>query len=144
MSEGGLSLAQFGIDLNETGTMSFNSSKFSEKFNTDPTSVEKFFNGYMKTDVNGNDTEVAGIFSTMNSLLERYTKSSGLIDNLTNGSTNELKALNTNRARSMSLIEARYEAMTARFIQYDAIMSRLTSQFSALQQQIQMTVNAKD
>jgi len=144
MDSNGLSLAQFGIDLKEDGTMVFTSSTFKSKFNEDPALSEKFMSGYLQTDVNGNDTEVEGVFTSLNNLLDRYTKSGGIISNLTDNSTTELKALNENKTRSQALIDARYEAMTARFIQYDAIISRLNSQFSTLSQQIQMAVNAKN
>lgn len=132
----GVSLTQYGIDLNETGTMSFNSSTFTTKFKANPAASEKFFSN---TATDG--TTEDGIFTKLNGLMNSYTGGSGLMHTLTTGSTDALKALNANKTRSQALLDARYEAMTARFVQYDTIMTRLTNQFGSLKQQISMAVN---
>lgn len=143
VNKDGLSLAQFGIDLSQEGTMSFNSSTFTAKFNASTTLSEKFFSGSTTTDSNGNTKTIDGLFTSMNTLLARYTDSNGIMNTLTTGSSNDLKALNLNKTRSQALLEARYAAMTARFVQYDTMMTRLTNQFSSLSQQISMAVNGK-
>jgi flagellar hook-associated protein 2 len=139
IDKSGFSLAQFGIDLNESGMMSFNSSTFTAKFNEDPSASENFFS-------HADDDAVTqdGVFSRLKELVERYTDSNGIMSNLTSGSENDLKSLNANKARSQAMLNARYEAMTARFIQYDAIISRLNNQFSSLSQQISMAVNGNN
>lgn len=143
VNKDGLSLAQFGIDLNQEGTMSFNSSTFTAKFNASTTLSEKFFSGSTTIDSNGNSKTTDGLFTSMNTLLARYTDSNGIMNTLTTGSSNDLKALNLNKTRSQALLDARYAAMTARFVQYDTMMTRLTNQFSSLSQQISMAVNGK-
>jgi len=140
----GLSLPQFGIDLTQEGRMSFNSSTFTSKFNADTTLSEKFFSGMTTVSANGNTTTVDGLFTSLNTLAGRYTGFNGIVDMLATGSSNEIKTLNENKKRSEGLLEARYEAMSARFAQYDALISRLNNQFSSLQQQISMAVNGTD
>lgn len=132
----GLSLARFGIDLSQSGTMSFNSSTFTSEFNKDSILSEKFFSGLTSTDSNGNISTVDGVFTSMNNLLDRYTKSNGIFANLTTGSTTELKALNDSKTRSQAVLDARYATMMARFSQYDSLMTKLANQFSSLQTQI--------
>lgn len=132
VSSSGLSLPQFGIDLSEKGTMSFNSSTFLTKFNADTSASETFFSG---------STTVDGLFTSINTLLANYTDTDGIMSTLTAGSTAELKTLNANKIKSQALLDARYDAMTARFIQYDAIMTKLTNQFSSLKTQISMAIN---
>lgn len=132
VSSSGLSLPQFGIDLSEKGTMSFNSSTFLTKFNADTSASETFFSG---------STTVDGLFTSINTLLANYTDTGGIMSTLTAGSTAELKTLNANKIKSQALLDARYDAMTARFIQYDAIMTKLTNQFSSLKTQISMAIN---
>lgn len=132
----GFSLTRFGIDLSQSGTMSFNSSTFTSEFNKDSTLSEKFFSGLTSTDSNGNISTVDGVFTSMNNLLDRYTKSNGIFTNLTTGSTTELKALNDSKTRSQAVLDARYATMTARFSQYDSLMTKLANQFSSLQTQI--------
>lgn len=131
----GFSLAKFGIDLNQNGNMTFNANTFTEQFNQNPSLAENF--------LGGTTPGQEGIFTKLDNLMSSYTKSNGVLTTLTNGSDTELKSLNENKKRAQALLDARYEAMTARFIQYDAIISKINLQFSSLQQQIQMAINAK-
>ena len=132
----GLSLPDFGIDLSQTGTMSFNSNTFITKFDSDPSASETFLSGSTTVESNGNITTLDGVFSSMENLLENYTKSDGRISTLVTGSANESKALALNKTRSQALLDARYATMAARFSQYDSLISKLNSQFSSLQMQI--------
>lgn len=137
----GLSLAQFGIDLSQEGTMSFSSSTFTSKFNENPTLAENFFSGMTTVNANGSSTRVDGLFTTMTSLLDRYTGVKGMIETLTSNSSNELKTLNEDKKSAQAMLNSRYEVMSARFARYDSLISRLNNQFSSLQQQISMAVN---
>ncbi|HLD22472.1 MAG TPA: flagellar filament capping protein FliD [Sulfuricurvum sp.] len=128
----GDSLAQYGIGLDQNGTMTFTKSAFDTKMSADPTALEAFFSG--STDASGEYTE--GVFGNFNTLLDSYTKSSGLMSTLLDGSKNETKTLNSERTRASALLTARYDTMTTRFAMYDAIISKINSQFSSLQMQI--------
>ncbi|HEX5330386.1 flagellar filament capping protein FliD [Sulfuricurvum sp.] len=136
MDSNGNSLAQYGIDLNESGTMSFNSATFTTKYNTDVAASNDFF-----SNVADDTNKVDGVFTRLGTLMTRYTGSGGVMSNLTSGSDAALKSLNANKTRAQALLDARYEAMTARFVQYDSIISKLNNQFSSLSQQISMAVN---
>lgn len=140
----GLSLPQFGIDLSETGTMSFNSSTFLTKFKTDPSASEAFFAGTTTTDSYNNTKTTDGLFTSINSLMARYTDSNGIVNTLTTGSATEMKALTANKTKSQALLDARYDAMTARFVQYDTIMTKLTNQFASLKTQISAYSNGSN
>ncbi len=138
----GYSLTQFGIDLNETGTMSFNATTFASKFKEDAEASEKFFSGFVTYDINGNEDEkVDGVFTQLNTWLDRYTGYNGIMTMLTDASKEETKTLTANKTRTQELLNARYDSMTARFIEYDSIISKLNNQFSSLSQQISMAVN---
>lgn len=139
--EDGYSLMQFGISLNETGSMSYDSSDYFEKFEADPLAAQRFFSGETILDNDGNATFKNGIFDDINDLLHNYTKSDGYLTNMQSSFSTELKALNDDRERTTKLLEARYDAMTSQFIQYDAIISRLNNQFSVLNNMIQAELN---
>jgi flagellar hook-associated protein 2 len=132
----GLSLPNFGIDLNEKGVMSFKSATFLAKFNTNPTIAEAFLSGSTTVDSSGNTKTTDGVFSTLQNLLESYTKTNGKLTTLTTGSADEFKALSSSKIRSQALLDARYATMSARFAEYDSLISKLNSQFSSLKQQI--------
>lgn len=140
----GLSLPNFGIDLKQNGTMSFNSATFLSKFNSDPSASEAFLSGKTTIGNNGNPKTVDGLFTTINTLMEQYTGTNGRISTLTTGSANELKSLSSNKTRSQALLDARYASMSARFAQYDSMISKLNSQFSSLQQQISMATKSNN
>lgn len=139
MNSKGMSLAHYGIDLKEDGSMSFNSSTFDTKFKSDTALSETFF-----SNVADEGKTEGGVFTKLNTLMERYTGAKGIMNTLTTGSSTELKSLDANKKRTQDLLEARYAAMAARFAQYDSIISKINNQFSSLQQQIQMAVNSKD
>lgn len=141
MNSDGLSLPQFGIDLAEDGTMSFNSSTFTSKFNEDAALSEKFFSGLTTVDNNGNSTTTDGIFTSLNNMLNNYTKSNGILSTLSTASSDAVTKLTAEKTRAQALLDARYETMATRFSMYDTLMTQLTNQFSSLQQQISMAVN---
>ena len=139
----GFSLAQFGIDLTQEGMMTFNSTAFTTKFKANPTAAELFFSGMISYDDNGNESSRNdGVFTNLSALSERYSGRNGIMTMLTDSQKEETKTLDANKKRTQALLDARYESMTARFIQYDAIISKLNNQFSSLNQQIQMAMNS--
>jgi flagellar hook-associated protein 2 len=138
LDSNGNSLAQYGIDMSETGTMSFNSTTFKTKYNENISASNTFFS-HVADDTNKQD----GVFTRLEAMMTRYTGTNGIMSNLTSGSDTALKSLNANKTRAQALLNARYEAMTARFTQYDSIISKLNNQFTSLSQQISMAVNGK-
>lgn len=141
INDSGLSLGQFGIDLSQTGVMTFNTSTFTTKFNEDKEASEKFFSGFTTLDSYDNSTTTDGVFSTLSAYIESYTKSTGILYNLSNASTEAIASLTESKTRSQELLDARYNAMIARFSMYDSIISKLNNQFATLEQQINMAVN---
>ena len=123
--------------------MTFNSTAFTTKFKTNPTAAELFFSGMISYDDNGNESSRNdGVFTKLSALSERYSGRNGIMTMLTDSQKEETKTLDENRKRTQALLDARYESMTARFVQYDAIISKLNNQFSSLNQQIQMAMNS--
>jgi len=139
----GNSLAQFGIELKEDGTMSFNASAFDEKMDEDPQNVQEFFAGSTSFDQYDNEIVVNGVFDDLNNKLNDYIGANGAFTILGDGLRSEHQSLEDNYERSLALLNARYDSMTQQFIEYDAMISQLNNQFAALQQQIDMAVNAK-
>jgi flagellar capping protein FliD len=122
--------------------MSFNAATFATKFKEDAEASEKFFSGFTTYDTNGNEVaKEDGIFTQINGWLDRYTGYSGIMSMLNDASKEETKTLTANKTRTQALLDARYDSMTARFIEYDAIISKLNNQFSSLSQQISMAIN---
>ena len=141
---GGRSLIDYGIGLNEDGTMTFNSSEFTAKMAVNPSETEAFFSGGTFENENGDQVTLNGLFDSVYEKVSSFLGTQGVVSQLKEGIDHHLTTLQEERTRTLTLLEARYEAMTARFIQYDAIISRINNQFSSLQQQIQLAINGND
>ena len=136
----GNSLVQYGLDLNEDGTLSFNASDFDNKISKDPKGVQDFFTGNTTFDTYDNEVITDGVFDKLDAKLKGYVGSNGTFTVLGDGLRTEHKSLENNYDRSLALLNARYDTMTQQFIDYDAIISNLNNQFASLQQQIDMAL----
>ena len=142
--DSGMSLAQFGINLSQDGTMSFDRTAFDKKFQEDPQAAEMFLSGGSSVDRNGNIVTHDGIFTKLSDTVTGYTSFNGMLDTLISSNKNTTKNLEEQYEKSLSFLNRRYDTMTQQFIEYDAIISKLNNQFAALQQQIEMAINAKN
>lgn len=143
VDDSGNSLSQFGVSLNKDGKLSFSSSDFDAKMDSDPTSLQKFFTGETTVDQYGNEKVVDGIFDKLNTTLKNSVGYGGSISILSEGLDKEQKSLEKNYKNSLALLNQRYDTMTARFVEYDSIIAKLNNQSASLMQQIQMAINAK-
>lgn len=140
LDSNGKSLAQYGIGLDQDGTMTFTQSDFDAKMSEDPAGLEAFFSG--STSSSGTYTE--GIFGNLDNLMNSYTGSNGLMSTLVTASKDESTSLTAEKKRATALLDARYETMTARFAAYDSLISQLNNQFASLQQQINAMANSNN
>jgi len=137
-------LSQYGIEIDRTGKMSFNSSIFDEMTNKDAEGVAQYFSG--KTTVNNNDTTTHkdGIFEKLYDNLSSLTSYNGTLTTISDGLSRDGTKLEDSRVKALDLLNSRYDSMTSRFIEYDAMINRMNNSFSALQQQIEMSVNGNN
>lgn len=140
LDSNGKSLAQYGIGLDQDGTMTFTQSDFDAKMSEDPAGLEAFFSG--ATSSTGTYTE--GIFGNLDNLMNSYTGASGLMSTLITASKDESTSLTAEKKRANDLLTARYDTMTARFAAYDSLISQLNNQFASLQQQINAMANSNN
>ncbi|MFZ5375171.1 MAG: flagellar filament capping protein FliD [Campylobacterota bacterium] len=134
------SLMNYGIDIDKSGTMSFNSTTFKSALASDPTGVNLFLAGGYDTATGQTKT---GLFSTLNDKITEYTGYNGLLNNYQSNLDKKMSSLNDERSRMLASLESRYEILTKRFSAYDAVISKINAQFSSLNMMIQAEVNAK-
>lgn len=135
----GDSLLNYGLDLDRYGVLSLDQSVIKTKLQDDPDGVKLFFTG--GTDTNGDN--ITGIFETIDDKLNSYTGYGKLLSSFQTELETESESLNDSYIRAKESLDARYEIMTQRFIAYDAMISKLNSQFSSLQMMIDADANAK-
>ena len=136
----GNSIVNYGFELNQDGTLTFDEATFKTEFAKDPDAAEKLFK--YETDTNGDVTD--GIFKKLDEYLDNQTKSDGLLSSFGTSLNNQVDALREEQVRAQELLDARYETMFLRFAAYDRIIGGLEQQFASLSQQIQMAINAKN
>lgn len=135
VSTGGSSLVDYGINIDRDGVMSFDSAVFSAKFAEDPTALELFFSG---------DSETDGLFTKLNSKMSEYTGYNQLLSNFSDSLESSKDALVSQYDKLTKSIDDRYAIMAKRFTAYDAIISKINSQFSSLEMMINAELNAKN
>jgi flagellar hook-associated protein 2 len=139
----GDSLSNYGIDVNQDGTLTFNPDKskgegdtwlnFDEKLAQKPEEVERFFYG------DGEDDE--GVFKRLDDIVEDFTSSNGRLTVLMEYLDSEEDTLDEDRAKAVKLLDSRYDTMMERFASYDSIISKINQQFASLNMQIQTALN---
>lgn len=135
----GKSLVEYGFSLSADGQLSFDESTFNTEFNKDPDAVEKLF----KYETSSSGDVKDGIFKKLDDFLDNQVKTDGLLTGFGTSLTDQLDNLKGEQTRTQELLNARYDTMFFRFAAYDRIIGGLESQFTSLNQQIQMAINAK-
>ncbi len=142
----GRSLINYGVYLNEDGTLEYDSDKLASKIKAEPESTKDFFKGYSGT-INGKDSEFDGVFTKFTTQLESLLvdKEGGKasLKSYETSLENELDKLRDERSSALKIIESRYEIMAMRFASYDAIIGQINSNFQALQMQIDAMAGSK-
>ncbi|MEA2111217.1 MAG: flagellar filament capping protein FliD [Campylobacterota bacterium] len=133
VNSNGESLVDYGISIDRDGVMSLDNSVLSAKFAKDPEAMELFFSG---------DSDTDGIFTTLDERMANYTGYNKLLTTFSDGLENSKDSLVEQYDRLKASLDDRYEIMTKRFVAYDAIISRINSQFSSLEMMIQAELNS--
>lgn len=130
----GNSLMDYGIDIDRDGVMSLDNEIFATKYVTDASAMELFFSG-------DSATETKGIFTKLNDKMEEYTGFNKLMTNFSNQLDDSKESLEEQHTKQTESLDARYAILTKRFIAYDAIISRINSEFSSLELMINAELN---
>ena len=141
MDKGGVSLVDFGIEIDRYGKMSLDSSVLKTKLNEDSDAVKKFFTGGVDSK---SGAETTGFFESLDDKLKGYTGYNALLTNFTTGLKTRYDNLFEDHANALESLDNRYKIMSKRFIAYDAIISKINSQFSSLKMMIDAEANAKN
>ena len=136
----GDSLANYGISITQDGTMSFDKTVLEKKLKDNADSVRLFFSG--GTDTKGNT--VKGVFTSIDETLASYTDSGKFLSKFETSLKDEATKLTKNKTALQASIDAKYDLMSTRFAQYDAMINRINSQFSSLKMMIDAQANSSN
>ena len=138
----GLSLAQYGLSINQDGTLSFDSTAFDTKMSASPDAMANFFSGQTTVDANGNSSSTDGIFTTLYNYANNLTSATGTLTTEASSLSTAATSLQTTLTSSTNSLDARYATMTSQFIAYDAIMTQMTNSFAPLLQTINQSTSS--
>jgi flagellar hook-associated protein 2 len=117
-------LSEIGVTTNEQGKLTLDSSKFDEVLDYDFESVSKLF------------ASESGLASSLNTLLERYVSSDGILSAKTEGLQSRISSVGDDRERldrRLASLDARYRAQ---FTAMDMLVGQLQSTGNYLAQQL--------
>ncbi|MEA2036815.1 MAG: flagellar filament capping protein FliD, partial [Nanoarchaeota archaeon] len=134
----GVSLANFGIEVDRYGEMSFDSSVLQTALDKDIDAVKMFFAGGVDPE---ESSEVTGFFEKLDDKMKNYTGYNALLSNFEENLQTRYDNLFEDHARAVESLDDRYEIMAKRFVAYDAIISKINAQFSSLQMMINAEAN---
>ena len=121
----GRSLVEFGIYLNEDGTLKFEKEKFENSYNKDPENAIDFFR-ITSTSVNGKESETDGVFmrlkNTMDSLI---TGEKSTLKSLEASLTHEHDTLAEDQKKTQNRIDTRYDTMAEKWSIYDQMLAKI-------------------
>ena len=130
----GLSLSNFGIEVDRYGEMSFDSSTLQTKLDEDQDAVKMFFAGGIDAE---DSSEITGFFEKLDDKMKNYTGYNALLSSFEENLQTRYDNLFEDHTKAVESLDNRYDIMAKRFIAYDAMISRMNSQFSSLEMMIQ-------
>jgi flagellar hook-associated protein 2 len=97
--------------------------------------------GFTTTSIYNEGNTTVGIFSKLGETLEGMLGDRGSLTLYENQLTDSQKRMQTERERTISQLDSKYQTMAAQFAAYDSIIANLNNQFSALQSMIDAEAN---
>jgi len=127
-------LANFGIDVDKDGVMSFDRYKFINTLETDTEKIKATFAG---------DPTAPGIFADLKSYLEDATKFGGTLSKYDEYLKDNIKNLEDQKTKALDRIDSKYEIMAKQFMAYDAMIAKMNASFNTLSMMIDVQIAQK-
>lgn len=126
------SLVQFGITMNENGTLAIDSAKFETAFKEDPDKAIEFFRG-KDTIVNGSTVQTEGVFAKLKNTMDSLVSgSNSTLKIFEQNLINEQKNLQADLTSTQEYIDNRYEVMATKWSVYDQMIAKTNQAGSAV------------
>lgn len=98
--------------------------------------------GFSDRTIYGSQSSTEGVFSNLNDFFTSVaTSSDSYLELYSDQLSSEYENLQTERERTMDLLDQRYETMATQFAAYDSIIAQFDAQFQSLQMQIEHEIN---
>ncbi len=127
VGEGVGRLQDYGIEVNDDGSLKLDTSKLNSMLDENPSNVQAFFAGGTFTKSDGSEVTLEGAFVQMEESVSRYTKYNAGLDQYENLLNSRLENLTEQRTKAMERLNVKYEIMAKQFAAYDAMITRFNS-----------------
>lgn len=122
------SMVDYGFTIDKDGVMSIDKTVLEQKMDDEPINTQAFFSGGDFT----NPTTLAvttltGVFADMSTIVESYTKTNTVLDQLKDSLTDSISTLEDRKLTATERLDAKYDIMKKQFTAYGAIISKLNS-----------------
>lgn len=125
---GGVGRVQdYGIEINDDGSLKLDTSKLNEMLKANPDNVQAFFAGGTFTKDDGTEVTLDGAFVEMQEEVEKYTKYNQSLDQYKNLLDDKIESIDAQRTKALERLTAKYEIMAKQFAAYDAVITQLNS-----------------
>lgn len=119
-SQDGMTIFDMGIKFNKDGTLSFTRDTFNQAINENSNAVSNLLNG---------DN---GLFTKMESVVNDYTKTSGILDQRTDNLNKEKSRIEEQQTRDEETIEKYQTMLTKKYANLDTLMANYSNSLSSL------------
>ncbi len=145
----GRNLMQYGVSMNDDGTLKLDRDKFNSKFQEDPDEAISFFRSSTSV-INGQTKEVNGVFANLRDLMDNLTTDKkgsngqiqkGTLKALEESLQSEQKSLEKERTRTQESIDTKYDMMAEKWVLYDQMIAKIQQSANTITQMIQMAMN---
>ena len=124
-------LSMVGIEIDETGTMSFDETKFKEALEEDPTQVRKLFNA----DSDSGDS-FDGIATRLDSYLDTLTSTTGTIPDTVDYYEDQISNIDDEIDNLRDDMQNKKDRLEAKFTNMETSLSSMQNQMSWMQSQL--------
>ncbi|MCW9067453.1 MAG: flagellar filament capping protein FliD, partial [Sulfurimonas sp.] len=121
------SMIDYGFDIDKEGVMTLDKTVLEKAMDDNPTNVQSFFSGGDFTKADGSVVAVTGAFTEMSTIIEGYTKTNKMLDQLNESITQNISSLEDRKLSAIERLDAKYEIMAKQWAAYDLIISQFNS-----------------
>lgn len=122
------SMVDYGFSIDKDGVMSIDKTILEQKMDDEPTNTQAFFSGGDFTNPTTSAvTTLTGVFAEMSTIVESYTKTNTVLDQLKESLTERISTLEDRKLTATERLDAKYDIMKKQFAAYGLIISKLNS-----------------
>ena len=122
------SMVDYGFSIDQDGKMTLDTTVLEDAMDTNPENVQAFFSGGDFTNPDdGVVTTLDGTFAEMSTIVESYTKTNQILDQLKDSIGESLKSLEERKESATERLDAKYEIMKKQWAAYDLVINQLNS-----------------